>query len=95
MSNKSFGIIAFSMLLGTVGALVALNPRAIPRMANAYYALIHMKSRLAEALHLNVISPQKFDGDPKSPATPRADPRFRVPHFFDELGKRGWLYTSV
>lgn len=48
MSNKVFGTIAFSLLLGAVGALVALNPRAIPRMANAYYSLIHMKSRLAE-----------------------------------------------
>ncbi len=48
MSNKAFGIIAFSVLLGTVGVLVAFNPRAIPRMTNAYYSLIHMKSRLAE-----------------------------------------------
>ena len=48
MSNSSFGVIAFCALLGTVGALVALYPRAIPRMTNVYYGLIHMKSRLAE-----------------------------------------------
>lgn len=48
MSNDTFGVIAFSVFLGTVGALVAFNPRAIPRMTNAYYALIRMKSRLAE-----------------------------------------------
>jgi|NGEPerStandDraft_6_1074524.scaffolds.fasta_scaffold116886_2 hypothetical protein len=48
MSNSTFGVLAFCGLLGTVGALVAFNPRAIPRMTNAYYALIRMKSRLAE-----------------------------------------------
>lgn len=48
MSNSAFGVIAFCVLLGTVGVLVALYPRAIPRMTNAYYALIHMKSRLSE-----------------------------------------------
>jgi hypothetical protein len=48
MSNSTFGVIAFCVLLGTIGALVAFNPRAIPRMTNAYYALIRMKSRLAE-----------------------------------------------
>jgi hypothetical protein len=48
MSNNAFGVIAFCVLLGVVGLLVAVNPRAIPRMTNAYYALIHMKSRLAE-----------------------------------------------
>lgn len=48
MSNNAFGTIAFCGLLGTVGAVVALFPRAIPRMTNAYYALIQMKSRLAE-----------------------------------------------
>jgi hypothetical protein len=48
MSNSAFGVIAFCALLGTVGALVAFFPRAIPRMTNAYYGLIHMKSRLAE-----------------------------------------------
>lgn len=48
MSNSAFGVIAFCTLLGTIGALVALYPRAIPRITNAYYALIHMKSRLAE-----------------------------------------------
>jgi hypothetical protein len=48
MSNSTFGVIAFCTLLGTVGALVAFYPRVIPRMTNAYYALIHMKSRLAE-----------------------------------------------
>ncbi len=48
MSNSSFGVLAFCILLGVVGLVVAVNPRAIPRMTNAYYALIHMKSRLAE-----------------------------------------------
>lgn len=48
MSNSAFGTLAFCILLGTVGALIAFNPRAIPRMTNAYYALIRMKSRLAE-----------------------------------------------
>jgi hypothetical protein len=48
MSNNTFGVIAYSVLTGTVGALVAFNPRAIPRMTNAYYALIRMKSRLEE-----------------------------------------------
>jgi len=48
MGNSAFGILAFCMLLGIVGLLVALNPRAIPRMTNAYYAMIHMKSRLSE-----------------------------------------------
>ncbi len=48
MTNSTFGVLAFSGLLGTVGALVAISPRAIPRMTNAYYALIRMKSRLAE-----------------------------------------------
>jgi len=46
--NSAFGVIAFCLLLGTVGALVCLRPRAIPRMTNRYYALIGMKSRLAE-----------------------------------------------
>lgn len=48
MSNNAFGVVAFCALLGTVGALGAFNPRAIPRMTNKYYALIRMKSRLAE-----------------------------------------------
>lgn len=48
MSNNSFGILAFCVLLGVVGLVVAVNPRAIPRMTNAYYSLIHMKSRLSE-----------------------------------------------
>lgn len=48
MNNNAFGVIAFCLLLGIVGLLVAVYPRAIPRMTNAYYALIHMKSRLAE-----------------------------------------------
>ncbi len=48
MSNKAFGIIAYSVLLSTVGALTAFKPRAIPRMTNAYYSLIRMKTRLAE-----------------------------------------------
>jgi hypothetical protein len=48
MSNNTFDIIAFCVLLGTIGALVAVNPRAIPRMTNAYYALLRMKSRLVE-----------------------------------------------
>jgi len=48
MNNSAFGVIAFSVLLGVMGLLLAFNPRAIPRFTNAYYALIHMKSRLAE-----------------------------------------------
>lgn len=48
MSNSSFGVIAFCTLLGVVGALVAFYPRGIPRITNAYYALIRMRSRLAE-----------------------------------------------
>jgi len=47
MSNNAFGVIAFSVVFGSIGALVAFSPRAIPRMTNAYYALIQMKSRLA------------------------------------------------
>lgn len=48
MKNSAFGVTAFCLLLGTVGALVAFYPRAIPRLTNAYYSLIHMKSRLNE-----------------------------------------------
>ena len=48
MSNNTFGVLAFCLLLGVVGLVVAVNPRAIPRMTNAYYSLIHMKSRLDE-----------------------------------------------
>jgi hypothetical protein len=48
MSNNDFGVAAFGVLFGTVGALVAFYPRAIPRWTNAYYAFIRMKSRLAE-----------------------------------------------
>jgi hypothetical protein len=47
MSSSAFGVVAFSALLG-IGALVAFNPRAIARMTTAYYALMRMKSRLAE-----------------------------------------------
>lgn len=48
MNNSTFGVIAFCLLLVVIGLLVALNPRAIPRFTNAYYTLIHMKSRLVE-----------------------------------------------
>ena len=48
MSNNAFGVVAFSLLLGTIGALVAFYPRAIRRMTNSYYSLIRMKTRLVE-----------------------------------------------
>ncbi len=48
MSHRIFFFFIFIGLLGAVGILGAFNPRAIPRMTNAYYALIHMKTRLAE-----------------------------------------------
>ncbi len=48
MSNGSFGVLAFSGLVGTVGALIAFSPSTIPRLTNAYWALFRMKSRLAE-----------------------------------------------
>lgn len=48
MNNNAFGVLAFCVLLGAIGLLIAAYPRAIPRFTNAYYSLIHMKSRLAE-----------------------------------------------
>jgi hypothetical protein len=48
MTNRAFGVLAVSGLMGTGGVLMAFFPRAIPRMINAYYSLIRMKSRLAE-----------------------------------------------
>lgn len=48
MDNHTFGVISFSVFVGAAGALLAFKPSAISRMTNAYYALIRMKSRLAE-----------------------------------------------
>ncbi len=48
MTNKDFGVIAVCTMLFTMGTILMIKPRLIPRFTNAYYALIRMKSRLAE-----------------------------------------------
>ena len=48
MTNKDFGVIAVFAMLFTMGTILMTRPRLIPRFTNAYYALIGMKSRLAE-----------------------------------------------
>ena len=48
VSSTAFSIMGFCVLLTAVGTVAVVNPRAIPRLVNAYYSLIHMKTRLAE-----------------------------------------------
>ena len=48
MTNDAFSVLAFSVILGTIGALVAFYPRALPKITNKYYAFIHMRTRLVE-----------------------------------------------
>jgi hypothetical protein len=48
MTNKDFSVIALCSMLSIMGTILMTRPRLIPRLTNAYYALIGMKSRLAE-----------------------------------------------
>ena len=48
MTNKDFGVVAVCAFLTAMGIVLMTRPRLIPRFTNAYYALIKMRSRLAE-----------------------------------------------
>jgi threonine/homoserine/homoserine lactone efflux protein len=48
MPNHILGVLVVSLLPGTTGVLMAFFPRVIPRTINSYWALLGMKSRLAE-----------------------------------------------